>query len=1042
MDLEIKEFEHGDADATAQLFNQCRDMWPWDFTDGIPFTADYMLKRIAEENSLALHLAVLDGSVRGYLDLLAYPLEPTAAYVGLILVHPDYHGRGLGRRLLQQAVETSSELDYRRLDLHTWPGNLKAVPLYKKTGFFWVPGTEAWMQNYIPGIIKDPLAREFFEKHGWYESFDRELDVAPDDEKWQGMRVFKYRWQGGDEEMEIIIDREARGLTAVRLDDKSLSCRTTNHRPPSGSRVDVVWEARGWEEPVPVVTRGSDHVTASIRGTLDGATGEITHAARISPRAHTISDEEGSPHVESSLFVDGKTVSLITGFRSRPPISLVTHPAVPVLTPGRETEIHLGIVNPGESPVSGKLYLTPQQGLLVTDLPQPFSFNLDPGQRAGFPLQVTAASEGSTGFTFWADLDVNGQTIATHPEELPLAAVATGTVGYMRDGDAYLCSAGLTVRVKNRGGTFTIIDRFTGRELAWGTEDRLGPPFRPAEFRSHRYQPLFPDPSTIRLSARSARYPGLTWIRDLTLEGHRLIISNSYTYAGKEPVDLEIQQVVGPEGDAGMLTLPLLGGLVRDRLRVPEYPARDRDLPQDPGEWAEQWMAVEHQGTAVGMMWGTARKVEAELRLRLTRSFTLTPGQGQLPEPLVIYAGPGTWKTVRQAWQTDFGSRSGKDLSPAPIENLTWEGAEDGVPLVVVGEKEGALLASSQRNRPLMGDIDFEAPLGWETTPNRHALREVSRGNPARIPIKVKNLSGRPSAAAIAARLKKPGTVEEISFPVIDPGSGKSVSITREGDYFRIQNGEIDLGVAPGFFCALTSLEWKGKSLLRSSYPEPGHFVFLKPWYGGLHPVLPDKYYGQAGSLAAEEWEAELVSMPGRGGLCWQGVRTRFRLWRAESVRGATLDVSYLTLPGSNLVAARLSLWNSTTAPMEARPGFTAFPAASENADLLWSEDGQIRSRKRGHTESWPWASGWAAVVDGDTCLATAMSEDFVLIDMRGNSPVWGGMWDMAKRYLAPGERVCLDLYLAATDPATAPFYRCLSGRGGLLQPGDDHEQR
>ena len=97
----------------------------------------------------------------GYCRTSPYGGEPDAAYVDLLNAVPDMHGHGIGKSLLLDAIGRCTERGLVRLDLHTWSANMKAVPLYKKTGFFWVPDTMVYMQNYIPFLLNRKEFREF-----------------------------------------------------------------------------------------------------------------------------------------------------------------------------------------------------------------------------------------------------------------------------------------------------------------------------------------------------------------------------------------------------------------------------------------------------------------------------------------------------------------------------------------------------------------------------------------------------------------------------------------------------------------------------------------------------------------------------------------------------------------------------------------------------------------------------------------------------------------------------------------------------------------
>ena len=167
MQREIRPFRPEDAANVAQMWNESDDAWPGGFTHGVPFTAERVLHWQERERDIAVYIAFADGKAVGYCSLTEFWEDSRVAYVRLLGAHPEYHGQGFGRDLLRAALERTVSLGYERLDLHTWAGNLKAVPLYKKTGFYWLPGTAVHMHNYLPTVFRLDAARRF--AHAGYE---------------------------------------------------------------------------------------------------------------------------------------------------------------------------------------------------------------------------------------------------------------------------------------------------------------------------------------------------------------------------------------------------------------------------------------------------------------------------------------------------------------------------------------------------------------------------------------------------------------------------------------------------------------------------------------------------------------------------------------------------------------------------------------------------------------------------------------------------------------------------------------------------------
>ena len=62
-----------------------------------------------------------------------YQYDENTLYIRLLNVRYDLHGMGHWKKaLVCKCVERTKELGWPRLDLFTWLGNTKSLPLYKK----------------------------------------------------------------------------------------------------------------------------------------------------------------------------------------------------------------------------------------------------------------------------------------------------------------------------------------------------------------------------------------------------------------------------------------------------------------------------------------------------------------------------------------------------------------------------------------------------------------------------------------------------------------------------------------------------------------------------------------------------------------------------------------------------------------------------------------------------------------------------------------------------------------------------------------------
>lgn len=218
------------ASECADMFNAFNELWLGGFGGGIPYTEQRVKDWLDKTSAIADLVAVdQEGVPVGYCGLYPHWRDEKAAYISIIGVIPRVQGKKFGKRLLLKALEVAKNNDIERVDLHTWSGNMEAMPLYKKVGLYWVPETSVYMQDFIPGLLQTPLAVEWFEKHqDWYGCFKRELTQAPDKYIVDNMELYTYVFEVDDDKLTAEVDRYGWGFTSIArvLDGKAISIKT------------------------------------------------------------------------------------------------------------------------------------------------------------------------------------------------------------------------------------------------------------------------------------------------------------------------------------------------------------------------------------------------------------------------------------------------------------------------------------------------------------------------------------------------------------------------------------------------------------------------------------------------------------------------------------------------------------------------------------------------------------------------------------------------------------------------------------------------
>ncbi|MCX7176949.1 MAG: GNAT family N-acetyltransferase [Proteobacteria bacterium] len=135
MKIIIRSAEPGDAEAFQRIF---MDPKVYANTLQIPFPSiEFWRKRLETQTDARLLVALADGEVVGNCGIHtnANPRRAHAASIGLV-VHGNWHGRGVGSALLKEAISLADNwLRLLRLELTVFTDNLAAIKLYQKFGF-------------------------------------------------------------------------------------------------------------------------------------------------------------------------------------------------------------------------------------------------------------------------------------------------------------------------------------------------------------------------------------------------------------------------------------------------------------------------------------------------------------------------------------------------------------------------------------------------------------------------------------------------------------------------------------------------------------------------------------------------------------------------------------------------------------------------------------------------------------------------------------------------------------------------------------------
>ncbi|HNB53200.1 MAG TPA: GNAT family N-acetyltransferase, partial [Anaerolineales bacterium] len=526
------------AAGMAQMWNESDHQWPGTFTRGVPFDEKRILEWMERVTAIIKFVIEEDqtGKIVGYGDLWDEGNRPGACYVALLNVHPEHQSKSLARRMLHEMVNWATENGYDKVTIGTWPANLKAMPLYKKVGFFWQPGTSVFMENYIPAVRQLPLAKAFFERHDWYRDYKRELKQIEDEmrhPKTGDTKVYTLRWEADGDLLETVFDRNGQRLTGLATNDFAAYARIGDSEPAQGVTYPVEWEVTNTSPrsmTVSLFASGDPGIEITYRATFALAPGEtrlLSSTYRVAPDApkFEVDDiEKITPRLNTLLVLDGQVVEFGSGLRYRPPVEFSLGPNGITLTPGQATPVHLQLKNRTKQPLDLTLTLTPAP-TFETDWRRE-TVTVPAGGQAGLPLVVTPTRGGEVPLTVQASFTVEGQAITTPAKKLPLLALEPGGLAAGQDDDAIIVqNAFFHLKAKRKGGGTSVTSHALKRGAVVIVEE-LGPPFVPWDLEERHFDlHLAHENGAVKVTATvaSGRFPGLVLTREMTITASPLI---------------------------------------------------------------------------------------------------------------------------------------------------------------------------------------------------------------------------------------------------------------------------------------------------------------------------------------------------------------------------------------------------------------------------------------------------------------------------------------------------------------------------------------
>ncbi|NQV18250.1 MAG: GNAT family N-acetyltransferase [Armatimonadetes bacterium] len=898
--IKIEEYEHKYAAATAVMWQNSAKGW-----NGETFLTTAQDVITDEENSIHLNAwLALDGDlVVGYCNLYEYQEDTGALYIGLLNVRDDYQGRKIGKALVLKAVERTIELGWDRLDLYTWSGNTLAVPLYKKTGFFWEDRDDTThLINLIPSVLKNELIKDHFKEIDWYNDSIRPIEVKPDGRKENEFEYLTYEWKKDDKYLLMEYCRRGRGLRKIETDEYSISVTVEDLKLVFGSKYKVRYNiVNKTDKPLKLNIKGLNE--KNIEFDLQK---EITVENKLSFNAefkvNEVEKEQSvwktHPCVVSEISIKGKKSLFKVGIEPKFPAKIILTKRSGISYPDVESGIYIDIENSFDTDATFQFELLENESIEFPE--KKFSIALKAKEKRSIPIKYILKK----GCVYSPEISVQAIRENCDPlvfkRRINCMFNAISGIFYGETQMNFIVGNGsyyIIIMRKDFYNIFLIGDAFSqGCKVSYRVP-KLGKPFSD-EFNKKPCDKV-----------------------EYLIEGTAIILKAYYTSDKFKGIKFQINHKLFANGIVERwLEFESNGakenlffkdsiGMRSNRLIVPYdgdfIDVRD-EVTGGTGDWnseklSENWIFRRGKRSSVGICWSDDVKMKFG---NWEKFFEYDLGNLKVGEKLIFKPVTIALDTFRD-WHKfrEFTLKKHQDRENMK-ESLEFS-INRGNPFV---QKSFPVSVIEHRKKNKNGKIFLKFKKDKKTK----LLGSFSEKNDIKkVGIEFKyDRDNQLDILIMEAKFEEIETSrEKVIFPI---GKEKisSEELKLEGmNVMKLDNGIISMETSASFAPSLYSLKYKGIQWLDSSFPKPCSKGWWKPWVGGIC-TLPSQL--RVITILEENNSAKFVKKTDNLGNNWEGFCISTEIVKNEKFKGLKLDQYFLLLPGVPVMFHTLEILQNT----------------------------------------------------------------------------------------------------------------------------------
>lgn len=892
MDIKIVKYDDSNAAKVADMWNHSRDGWGGANTVD---TEETVLQRERNSTNIHTYLALDGEKVVGYCGLSEYRDDEGALYIPLLNVRDDYHGRKIGKKLLLTALQEAINLKWPRLDLYTWSGNTKAVPLYKKCGFFWEDRDDTThLMNFMPTVLHTEAVTDFFKDTDWYDISTREIEVKPDGRIENDFHYYEYSWAKENEFLRIEFERTGRGIRLIETDDYLISATVSNHQLVFGDEYEVIYKINNKSgKPLHVDLEGlSDknidfHFQTKLEVEKEV---EVTGTFYVGAIEEEQNNLRTHPTVQTIVKINGKKAVFKTGVLPKYPAQVKAQIQEDLTFIGKEQVFYLDLENNYDEKIQFVFEL-PSSPLLELSTPN-IDVKLAPKGKQSIPVRFNTLAHGfySTDLQIKA-IKENGEAVHfTRKIGIPLRGIGAKFAG--EDDERIQIYNGQYFATLKKQGAVIGMGRSKKDSDLMIMAPKIGKPY--SEEITKQKVKLFEffegeGFNGAKITYELNAFPTIKIHFILKLYGEGLF-EHYYEVENKTDQLTEHEVWINQSIYMGLdrAIIPSEGKIIemKDSIGNSYSYWKDRNV-------SENWLFVPDTKNPIGLCWHEEDDIHFGSWFNF---FEHDLGQFQGRETKrtnSIYFSLGAFHDYESF--RSFARQTFTKVVDKTVEHLTVS-AKNNNPFVI-GDKVNIVVKDFKSNY-LHGKISASVA----SIEGKKIVKEFDREDEltewdVEVPLEKDRL-----VQTIKLQTELDAAKQERNVVIFRQSGLQYIEKTIEDEGLQslfADNGLIQLKASPDFFPSIYSLKYKGYEWLDSSFPKLKPKQWWNPWAGGLTSLLDDI---RPHSIKKEKVIGDFARLVDNKGNEWRGIKMSTVFEKNEDFKGLTVHQYFLMLPGTPIV--------------------------------------------------------------------------------------------------------------------------------------------